>query len=66
MTRFLNPIDKHTFVVCLPEDDVQPRRGRLFSKVFLDLGKRAGAINLRLALANEIQVRAIENKNRLH
>ena len=32
----------------------------------LNVGKRAGAVNLRLSLANEIQVRAIENKNWLH
>jgi hypothetical protein len=66
MTRFLNPIDEHTLVVCLPEVDLEPGCGRLLPEAFLNVGKRAGAVNLRLSLANEIQVRAIENKNWLH
>ena len=66
MTRFLNPIDEHTLMVCLPEFDLQQRRGRLPAESFLNVGKRAGAINLRLSFAYEIQVRAIENKNWLH
>ena len=66
MARFLYPIDKHTLVICLTEDDFVPRRGRLLSKSLLDVGKRTRPINLRLAIANEIQVRAIENIYRLH
>ena len=53
-------------MVCLPEFDLQPRRGSLPAESFLNVGKRAGAVNLRLSFANEIQVRAIENKNWLH
>ena len=52
MTRFLYPIDEHTLVVCLPEFDLQPRRGRLLAESVLNVGKRAGAVNLRLSLAN--------------
>ena len=66
MTRLLNPIDEHTLVVCLPEFDFQPRRGRLLAESFLNVGKRADTVNLRLSLANEIQVRTIKNKNWLH
>ena len=66
MPRFLNPVDKHTFVVRLPEINLKPGRGRSLPKAFFDAGKRAGTVNLRLPLANEIQVRAIEDKDRLH
>ena len=59
--RLLNPVDQLAFVVGLPENDFQTVRfGALFDRI-LDIGKRLPAIDFRLAAANQIEVRPVED-----
>jgi hypothetical protein len=51
-------------VVALPEIDVEPQRRSRLAAVFADLLERLAAIDAGFTLAQHVQVRAVEDKDR--
>src|SRR5713226_8495162 len=61
--RLLNPIDEFAFQVGLAEVDFGAEFRRLRPDCLLDVGQRLAAINLRLALSDEVKIRSIEKQD---
>ena len=66
MPRLLNPANKLAFMICLAEVYLNTRAACLLAESLLNAGQCFRSINLRLTLADEIQIWAIEDKDRLH
>src|SRR6056297_781541 len=65
LARFLYPVDKLALVVALAEVE----RVALWQRraaASLDIGKRVGAIDLWLALAEQVQVGSVQDEDRGH
>ena len=57
----LNPVDDLALVVRLPELDREAVRGRGLAAELLDVLERGAAVDLRLARAEQVEVRAVEH-----
>jgi hypothetical protein len=66
LPRLLKPIDEYTFVICLAEYNLKPGVFCLFAKSRLNAAQRVRAIDRGLTFANQIEVWAVENEDRLH
>ena len=59
--RFLDPVDQFAFAVRLAEDNIETEAlGGLAAKLF-HVGKRRAPVFLRLARAEQVHVRPVEN-----
>src|SRR5437588_11824571 len=66
LPRLVEPVDELTLVVRLPAVDIQAEFARESRNRSVDVRQRGRAVNLRLALAEEIEVGAIEDEDWLH
>ena len=66
VSRFLNPSDQFAFEVALSELGCGSQLGRPLSHVGLDLRQRSPAINSRLALTEQVQIRPVQTQDLLH
>ncbi len=66
MPRLLYPANKLALMIRLAEIDLQTGGLSLLLKAQLYIRQRLFAVNLRLPLADEIQIWAIEDEDRLH
>ena len=62
--RLVDPVDQLALVVGLPEVDDQPVRGGGRDAQCLDVGEGGGAVDLRLSLAEEVEVGSVEHEDR--
>ena len=60
--RLVQPVDQRAFVVGLSEVDSEAVLASLGDTRRLDLGERGSAVNLRLARAEQVEVRAVEDE----
>ena len=63
--RLMDQVDQLTFVVGLGENDLHIKFLRHIAAHGLNIGQRIGTINLRLALPQQVQVRPVQNVDRL-
>src|SRR5437016_8424454 len=63
VSRFLNPTDQFAFEIALSELGCCSQLGRPFSHVGLDLRQRLSAINSRLALTEQVQIRPVQTQD---
>src|SRR5438445_865846 len=61
--RLLNPIHQFAFQVGLAEVDFGAEFRRLRPDCLLDVSQRLAAVNLRLALSDEVQIRSVEKQD---
>jgi len=61
--RLVQPIDQMAFMVGLAEINVEPQGLRLIVQPPSNIVERIGAINLRLARAEQVEVRSVKDKN---
>src|SRR5262249_9599049 len=61
LTRLVDPVDDLEFRIALPELDRKVELRRKGSALSLNIGERLVPIDVRLALAEKIQVRTVEN-----
>jgi hypothetical protein len=66
LARFMDPIDKHTFMVALPEIDAEAVLGGARLATALDVRERFRAIDMRLTLSQKVQIGAVEDVDRFH
>ena len=57
----MDPVDDLVFAVALAELDLEPELGPYAAAVRLDVGQRLAAVNLRLALAEQIEIGAVQD-----
>src|ERR1700722_865273 len=63
----VNPVDDLVFAIALMEFDREPKLLADAAAVRCDVGQRLAAIDFRLALAEEIEIRAVQdNDDRIH
>lgn len=58
----MQPVDQLAFVIGLVKTDRQPQLFGLLRQHLLDIGERLVPVDLRLALAEEVKVRAVEDE----
>src|SRR5436190_24152339 len=63
---FLQEVDDLAFVVALQETYLQAQRGCLLAHRLIQILERSGAVNVRLALAEQIQVWSVDHDHALH
>ena len=63
--RLLDPVDQFAFVIGLPEHDLEAEALGGRAAKLLDVGQRGAAVFFRLAGAEQIEVRAVEDVERL-
>jgi hypothetical protein len=61
--RFVQPINQMAFMVGLAEINVEPQGLCLIVQPPSNIVERIGAINLRLARAEQVEVRSVKDKN---
>ena len=61
LARLVDPVDQLVFAVALAELDRQTELGCGAAAERLDVGERLAAVDLRLALAEQVEVRPVEN-----
>src|SRR5437867_2301492 len=64
LARLVDPVDELPLVIVLPEIHREIEGGAGFQAGFLDIRQRLVAIDLRLAQAEQIEVRPVEDQNR--
>src|SRR3954469_17318913 len=60
----MNPVDQLAFVVGLAKIHGEVERGGAFEACLLDICQRLMAVDFRLAQAEQVEVRSIEDQNR--
>ncbi len=60
LARLVDPVDQLVFAVGLAEDEIEPKLSGQRPAIALHIGQRLAAIDLRLALAQQVQVRPVE------
>ena len=63
LPRLVNPIDDFVFAVALMEAQFEPELVRQGAAVPLHVGERFVAVDVRLPLAEQVQVGAVEDEN---
>jgi len=61
--RFVQPVNQHAFVIGLAAFHLQAQRMPLPDQPRFDIGQGIVAVNLWLARAEQVQVRAVEDKD---
>jgi hypothetical protein len=62
--RFVKPVDQRAFRVGLPKVDLQAVFFALIDAELLEVFERVAAVDFRLANAEQIQVRSVQDQNR--
>src|SRR5690606_14505079 len=62
----MDPVHKLALMVGLAADNGKAQRLRPRGYLLLDIGKRGRAVNMRLAQAEQVQVRPVEHMDRLY
>ena len=60
----MNDVDEGAFMIALRELDVEAASTRSGDAATLDVGKGVGAVELRFALAEQVEVRPVEDDDR--
>jgi hypothetical protein len=61
----LQPVDKVTFVIGLPELQLETEIARLLAAVGLDIGERLCTVDARFALAQRIEIGSVDHEDRI-
>ena len=61
LARFVNPVDDLVFAIALAEFDIELQLRGNFPAIVLDIPERIVTLDVRLALPQQIEIRAIEN-----
>ncbi len=64
IARLLDPVDEDALTIVLAEIDLEAEGLRPVGAQLLDVGEGAGAVQRRLALAEQVQVRPFEDEDR--
>src|SRR5258708_26115604 len=64
LPRLVNPVDQLAFVVRLAEIHDEVERSGTFEACLLDVRQRLMAVDFRLAQAEQVEVRSVEDQNR--
>ena len=64
--RFVDPVDQLALVVALPEVELEAEFAGEPAAIRLDVGERVAAVDFGLALAEQVEVRPVENDDFRH
>src|SRR5208282_5662073 len=65
--RFVDPVDDLVLAIALMELDLEPELAADAPAIRLDLGEHLAAVNLRLALAEQVEIGTVQDSdNRAH
>src|SRR5437773_2397182 len=63
LRHFMNFVDKGSFAITLETFDVDAESAGFLPNLIVQVGQRAAAVNLGFALAQQIQVRTMQDRN---